>query len=103
MKKHEKKDDIWAGGWVKPGVAGRRLSPAVGVRGRPGPSAGSETLAGAGARGNRPPSKKRRLRSKISSTKKNRPLDNRIQVIYIIVNKCSNEQKVTNIPSFSSL
>ena len=43
------------------------------------------------------------LRTKISSTKKNRPLDNRIQVIYIMVNKCSNEQKVTNIPSFSSL
>jgi len=73
-----------------------------GVCGRPGPSAGSETLAGAGARGILPPPTKN-LRTKIPSTKKNRPLDNRIQVIYIIVNKCSNEQKVTNIPSFSSL
>ena len=49
----------------------------MGVCGRPGPSAGSGTLAGAGARGILPPSLKN-LRTKISSTKKNRPLDNRI-------------------------
>ena len=42
-----------------------------------GGSAGSGTLAGAGARGILPPSLKN-LRTKISSTKKNRPLDNRI-------------------------
>jgi len=64
----------------KQGDAGRRLSPAVGVRGRP---------FGAGARGILPPLKK--MGNLLTSA---------FQEIIFIVNKCSNEQKATKFPSF---
>ena len=42
---HQVRHDIWAGGWGKQGVAGRRLSPAVRVAEDPGDSIGRSTLS----------------------------------------------------------
>jgi len=83
-------ETVGAGGRVKPGFAGRRLSPAVGVCGRP---------FGAGARGILPPPPKICGR-KFRPQKRTDLLTSAFQEIIFIVNKCSNEQKATKFPSF---
>ena len=61
---HQVRHDIWAGGWGKRGVAGRRQSPAVGVAEDPARGRDwilrrftpqDDSLVGAGARGSLPP------------------------------------------------